>query len=347
VDEQRMRAWGLGLGIAAGGWLLGWAVRALVMPLLRRIAARSRTRVDDALFAALRPHVPVWFLLAGIVVGSRYAPLTEDARRIADHGAGALLILSTSLAMASFLGRLLDRSAERWQGTPGGTSLVQNVVRGGVVGVGVLVVLGHLGVSVTPILTALGLGSLAVALGLQPTLTNLFAGFHITMARQVRVGDFVELDNGMQGFVEDIGWRSTQLREMANNRVVVPNARLAEMVVRNHSLPGNEVGFAVPVPVAHGTDLDAAARVALEVARDVQRDVEGGVPAFEPLVRFASYSDSGVQLNVVMRARSVTDRFLLTSELLRRVLARYAETGIDVPVVQRVTHVPAGPARAD
>jgi small-conductance mechanosensitive channel len=336
VDEQRMRAWGIGIAIAAGGWLLGWLVRVVMVPLIRRLVSRSSTRLDDAVFASLGPHVPVWFLVLGVVVGSRYAPISVGVRHVVDRGATAVVILSASLAVASFVGHLLDRAAKHWMGTSGATSLAQNVVRGTIVTVGLLAMLGQLGVSVTPLLTALGLGSLGVALGLQPTLTNLFAGFQITLSRQMRVGDFIELDNGMQGFVEDIGWRSVQLRELSSSRVVVPNARLAEMVVRNHSLPGDELGFIVPLLVAHGTDLGAAERVALEAARDVQREVVGGVPAFEPAVRFTAYTDSGIQMNVALRARTVTDRFLLTSELLRRVLPRFAGAGIEIPVVQRI-----------
>ena len=261
--------------------------------------------------------------------------------------AEAVFVLSTALALASFLGRLLDRSAERWAGTPGGTSLIQNVVRAGVLGLGVMVILGNLGVSVTPLLTALGLGSLAIALGLQPTLTNLFAGFHITMARQVRLGDLVELDNGMMGVVEDIGWRSTQLRELANNLVVVPNARLTEMILRTYSRPDPSIGVVVPVRVAYRSDLDHVERVTLEVARTVQRECAGAVREFEPLLRVAAFADSAVQVNVILRAQSYGDRFLLTSELLRRLHARYRAEGIEIPFPQRVVHPAAPPPRPE
>lgn len=338
MNASRLEDWLLGLAIAAGGWALGWLLRLTVLPPIARLAGRSRTQVDDVLLTTLRPHVPVWFLLLGVVVGARVAPVDAVVRGRIDRGAEALLILSLSLALASFLTRLLDRSAERWAGTPGGTSLVQNVVRFGVLGLGVLVILSNLGVAVTPVLTALGLGSLAIALGLQPTLTNLFAGFHITMARQVRVGDHIELDNGMQGVVEDIGWRVTLIREPANNQVVVPNARLAEMVLRNYTRPDPEMGFVVTVGVAYGADLARVEAVTLEAARRAQRDTEGAVAAFEPLVRFASFGESAVQMNVVLRARAAGERFLLTSEFLRLLHASWHDAGIPVPLPQRVVH---------
>src|SRR6185503_15507020 len=109
-------------------------------------------------------------------------------------------------------------------------SLTRNVLRGVILVVGALLVLDNLGIEIKPLLTALGVGSLAVALALQPTLSNLFAGLHITLSKTIRIGDFIELENGTQGFVTDIGWLATKLREGANNQVIVPNARLVEMI---------------------------------------------------------------------------------------------------------------------
>ncbi len=349
MKEAVLKAWLVGIAVAAGAWALGWLLRVIVWPALKRVAERSRTTFDDALLVALRPHVPLWFLLLGLVVGARYAPLSAEVRHAVDLSCEALFILSTSLAISTFLLRLLQGGDERWSAAFGNTSLVHMVVRLGVLSLGAMVVLSNLGVSITPILTALGVGSLAIALGLQPTLTNLFAGFHITVTRLVRIGDLVELDNGMQGVVEDIGWRSTQLRELSNNLVVVPNAKLAEMTVRNYTLPSPEIGFGVPVTIGWRADPALVERVTLEEAQAVMRATEGAVPGFAPLVRYGAYTDTGVQLNVILRARSMPDRFLLTSELLRRLHLRYRLEGIEVPTPQRVTLAAAAdpPARRD
>jgi small-conductance mechanosensitive channel len=88
--------------------------------------------------------------------------------------------------------------------------------------IGGLVLLNSLGVAITPLLTALGVGGLAVALALQDTLSNLFAGVHILASRKVQPGDFIQLDNGMEGYVEDTNWRSTIVRQFPNNILVVP-----------------------------------------------------------------------------------------------------------------------------
>ena len=110
-----------------------------------------------------------------------------------------------------------------------------------VVALGALVVLNGLGVSITPMLTAMGVGGLAVALALQEPLANLFAGIVIALARQVRVGDYVKLDNGVEGYVTDFSWWSTRIRMLSNNMVLVPNAKLAQSVVTNFHLPNPDM----------------------------------------------------------------------------------------------------------
>ena len=115
--------------------------------------------------------------------------------------------------------------------------------------------LNGLGLSITPMLTALGVGGLAVALALQDTLANLFAGVYITIAGQIRVGDYLRLDSGQEGYVADIGWRSTRIRMLPNNLVLVPNAKLSQAIVTNYYLPDRELAVLVEVGVDYGSDL--------------------------------------------------------------------------------------------
>jgi small-conductance mechanosensitive channel len=84
-------------------------------------------------------------------------------------------------------------------------------------------------------MTALGIGGLAAALALQDTLSNLFGGFHLLADQPVRIGDLIRLENGMEGVVEDIGWRSTRIRSLSKDLIVVPNAKLAQSILTNCS----------------------------------------------------------------------------------------------------------------
>lgn len=196
--------------------------------------------------------------------------------------------------------------------------------------------------SSAPLLAALGVGSLAIALALQPTLSNLFAGFLITLARRIRVGDFIELEGGQQGEVADIGWRSTQLRELSNNLVVVPNAKLAEVIVRNHSLPESEQAALVHVGVSYDSDLDHVEKTTLEAARQIQHEVSGAIPMFEPFIRYHTLSDSSIDFTVTLRVQTFVDRYRVTHEFIKLLHRRYREAGIEIPFPQSVVHLRSG-----
>jgi small-conductance mechanosensitive channel len=333
-------SWLLAILVAAGIWLVGWLLMRLALAWLPGLLHRSKTQVDDLLFAAVKAHIPFWFLALGLVVGARRAPIPHDAFTWIDRVVTAAVILSVSLALASFLVRLVRSRAAPGLGLLPTNTLIENAIRVGVLILGAVVVLGEMGVAITPILTALGVGSLAVALALQPTLTNLFAGFHITLARLVRIGDYIELDNGQRGHVVDINWRSTLIRELADNTIILPNSRLAEMIVRNYSLPGEEHGVTVTVTVAYDADLERAQAVALAAAREVQRSAPGAVADGEPGAQYTAFQDSGVQLSVFLRVQTVRDRVRVAHELIKLLPRRFREAGIEIPLPQRVVHFP-------
>jgi small-conductance mechanosensitive channel len=280
--------------------------------------------------------VPLWFLLAGVVVAARLAPIDARWTELAEHAAAAVFFVSLSICAARVSGDLLVAQAKRDGGSVASTTLIQNLVRGAVLLVGALLVLANLGVSITPLLTALGVGSLAVALALQPTLTNLFAGLYIAVARPIRVSDLVELENGLRGVVLDIGWRITRIRTLTNSTVIVPNSKLADMIVTNHEMPEPELNCPVEASVGYRSDLGHVERVAREVAKDVMVTVPGGVATHDPAIRFHTFGDSAIQFTIVLRARHFTDQGVVKHELIKRLKKRFDAEGIEIPFPQRV-----------
>jgi small-conductance mechanosensitive channel len=325
-----------GAGIAAGAWAVGWAITRILLPWIARAFSKTATRIDDILLGALRPHVPLWFLLVGLVLGLRHVMGPWEFMSWAYRIATALFILSVTIAVSSVLTRLLAESAKSWGDATQSSSLVQNAIRIAVISLGLLVIATNMGIAITPIITALGVGSLAVALALQPTLSNLFAGFQITLARKVRIGDYIELETGQTGYVEDIDWRTTQVRELPNNLYIIPNAKLADLIVRNYSLPVDEQSVVVQVGVSYDSDLAFVEKVTIEEAKVTLQRVQGGVGEFEPFIRFNAFGDSSINLSVILRVRAFADRYLTTHEFMKRLHARYAKEGIEIPFPQRV-----------
>ncbi len=244
----------------------------------------------------------------------------------------ALTILAI-LSVTHFLSRLsvgyISLSLSRVSGVP--NTLPRNLAAVLVYALGVLVALGYLKISVTPLITALGVGGLAVALALQDTLSNLFAGLHILATRKVRSGDYVKLQSGEEGYVRDITWRNTTIEVLAGDLVIVPNGKLAAAIVTNFDLPASDSAILVDVGVAYRTDLRHCEKVIVEVAKEIMSRVPGGVADFTPFVRFHTFGDFAIQGTVILRGSRFVDRFLIKHEFVKDLHERFGREGIEIP----------------
>lgn len=322
-----------------GGLLAGLIAERFVLNRLRRWADRTTRKLDDVLIGALRGVAFLLLTLLGLHLALVYWHLPPAYERMLSKAIVALALLTGTIALMRFLSGVVVHYAGEYTLVPATTSAFRAIVRVGVFVIGLLVVFQTLGVNVTPVLTALGVGGLAIALALQDTLANLFAGLHILAVRQIRPGDFVRLESGEEGYVVDIGWRNTTIRTLPNNLVIIPNTKLASTIVTNYSLPESETAILVPVGVSYDSDLERIERVTREVARDVLQTVSGGVPDFEPLIRYQTFGDSSIQFTVVLRGRTYPDQHLLRHEFIKRLHRRYQEEGIEIPFPIRTLYV--------
>lgn len=202
---------------------------------------------------------------------------------------------------------------------------------------GFLVALDSIGVSITPLLASLGVGSLAVGLALQDTLGNLFSGFYLYVDRPIAIGDWIRLENGIEGQVVAIGWRSTHLLMPQENMVVIPNSKLSGSMVTNFSLPIQGTGFTIPLGVGYESDLEETEKVLIQavgrvVARMPSFFDEGG----QPTVRFTKFGESSIDLTLGVRSRSFPDQAIIRHEVIKEVKASLAQAKIDIPYPQRV-----------
>ena len=236
--------WIVAAGYLAAGVIGAFALRGLFTRLHRR-AGQGRWRGGGIVAAFLRLVTP-WCTAVGCGWAAVVAlPLRSGYRYDVDHALLAVIVVVVSLGSAKVAGAAVHAGATSHAGTSGSATIFVSITRVVVWTIGGLVLLDSLGVAITPMLTALGVGGLAVALALQDTLGNLFAGVHILTSRKVQPGDFIQLDNGMEGYVEDTNWRNTIVRELPNNLLVIPNATVASSIVTNYHLPDHELSVIV------------------------------------------------------------------------------------------------------
>lgn len=327
-------------------WLFGLLLlRRVLVRALRRAASRTRWEWDDVLIQALSPALGIAIVASGLVVLGRILPLAPEWDRAFD----VMLAAGVVLALVLFLDRATRAALQRVSTTSpvllGARGLVQGAVRGVIIALGLLVFLDSIGISITPLLASLGVGSLAVALALQETLANLFAGIYMVVDKPIEAGHYVRLEGGEEGFVTRVGWRSTWIRRRDNNVVVVPNSKLAGSTIVNFNLPDPQMAVLVQVGVHYDSDLARVERVTGEVGRDVMLSVEGGVPEFEPFIRYHTFADSSIGFTVILRSRDFDSHNLLIHEFVKRLHARYRQEGIVIPFPIRTLDLPAAHLR--
>lgn len=250
------------------------------------------------------------------------------------------MVLSITIATANLVGRLFSNYVETSSLPIPTTGLMQGVIKGTIIIIGCLIILNMLGISITPLITALGVGGLAVALALQDTLSNLFAGVHILLERSVRIGDFVKLESGQEGYVEDITWRTTRVRMLPNNMVIIPNGRLAKSIVTNYYLPEKRLSILIPVSVSYSCDPAMVERVLVDEAKKAVGNIPGLLGEPEPFVRFLpGFGESSLDFTLICQVGEFVDQYLAQHELRKQIFARFRAEGIEIPFPQRTVHI--------
>jgi small-conductance mechanosensitive channel len=317
-------SWTVGALVAA--WAIGHVLNATFVPLISKWARQTRGTWDDAVIDEIKPRLPRWTLLLGVWISLLFWPLNAQARALIDSTVFVVAVASVTFAVAAITSRMVaDYGARVSPGVPV-TSLSRNLAWAAVVAFGVLAILNHLGVSITPMITAFGIGGLAVALALQDPLANFFAGLIVTLARQVRIGDYIKLDTGVEGEIVDFNWRLTRIRTVTGKLVLVPNLRLAQAVITNYSQPSPDVPVGVELGVDASSDLAHVEHIVASIGRHVITEIAG--LDRDPIVRYHAFGNSFVKLTVWLVAKDFQSQYLVVHEFTKRVQTKFQQEGI-------------------
>ncbi|UCH52097.1 MAG: mechanosensitive ion channel family protein [Chloroflexota bacterium] len=312
--------------------LLAWYfLRKLLFNRLILWSKQTKRRFTEIIINSAKGPLFIWFLMLAIYLALKFS---EPPQSLVDITGKVLLVLgiiSIMLVLSGTSVALIHFQAKRAKTITPVTSLMQNMTRIVIFVLGILIILYSLNIQITPILATLGVGGLAVALALQGTLSDLFAGFYISATRQIRIGDYIKLDSGEEGYVTDISWRATTIRMLPNNMILVPNEKLSKVIFTNYYLPQKELAVLLNLGVHYGSDLRKVEQVTIEVAKEVMAEVSGGVPGFEPFIRYHTFGDFSINFTVVLRAKEFVDGYLVKHEFIKRLHERYKAEGIVIP----------------
>jgi len=330
----------LPLGVLLTVMAAGWFVRKVLFQFLEQWAAKSAGKFDDVFVQAIRGPFLFWVLILALHLTAQSSELPARATDLIGKALLILWIVSLTVVASRLAGSLVGLYGKEWSSALPVTTLTRSLASLVVAIIGILILLDTLSISVTPILTALGVGGLAVALALQETLSNLFAGVYVSLAGQVRVGDYVKLETGDEGYVTDISWRSTTLRALPNNLIVVPNSRLGNVIVTNYHLPEKRMSLLVPIGVSYEHDPDVIERILLEEAQAAAGEIPGLLAEPGPMVRFIpGFGESSLNFTLICQVAEFVDQYLVQHHLRKRIFKRFRQENIEIPFPIRTIHL--------
>lgn len=324
--------YGMPIGTILLGIFFGWVFKRFMHQRLKKITERTDWKGDDVFFKAIESHIVLWFFLISLNIASTSIPfLSDEYLGYLSKIIVAIIILSITLAASQIGVGVLDYWAEK-QGTDlPSTTIFVNLARIIIISVGVLIILQSIGISITPLLTAMGVGGLAISLALKDTLSDFFAGLHILLSQKVKPGDFIELDSGYMGYVQNITWRHTTLMERTNNEVTVPNSKISAAIVKNYDKGDPSFSIRVPISVSYESDLEHVVKVTQEVASTVVNDIDGANEDSPAVVRYFQFGPSSIDLKVYFRGKKYGDQHLIIDEFIRRIHKRFQSENIEIP----------------
>lgn len=241
-----------------------------------------------------------------------------------------VLILILGFLVSKFLGRILQYYASNIDKNIS-TSLIINLVRIVLWIIILLLVLDYLGITVIPVLTSLGIAGLVLGLALQSTLSNFFAGIQIISNKQIKIGDYIQLEDGLSGYVEDIKWHSTIIKELSNNILIIPNSVITTKIVRNYNSPSPDFTFLLKIGVSYDSDLEMVEKVTIETAKKVINKLNLKVDDFEPFIRYFSFGQYSIDFNLILKVNQYNTKNLLIHELIKELHKEYKKHNITIP----------------
>ena len=348
--------------IGAFSVFLGFVVAASIVRIIirlihRKLKNQDASSVTSIILQSVKTPITAILLISGLLSAYLLVLSIEnvlpsgfsDTRDLSIKIWKVMTILITTFAIAKTIDHLIDwyllNIAEKTETKIDDTLLptLRRVLPITIYAAGALVAIDSIGISISPILAGLGIGGLAVALAVQPTLSNFFAGTYVVTEGELKEGDFIELEGGPSGYVEEVGWRSTKIRSRFNNLVIIPNSRMAESIVTNYFSPTPAMNVIVTGGVAYESNLVDVEKYALEEARTVIEESEKAIKGTEPSFGFSNFGDSNVDFYVFLQAIDRAGTFGLRSELIKRIHDRFNREGIEInyPVRKLILPEPA------
>lgn len=314
-------------------WLLAQLVSFVINRWGSKIASFTSTDLDDRILQRITPSISLLLTSLGIYFALLSLPLHEKVLGFLS----GLLFIAIVVIICMFIYRILHETlvwyGERQHEVEGYLFLRQiaptaeKVVMLFIIGGALMVVLKHFNYDILSLITALGVGSLAIGMAAKDTLAHVISGFTLMIDRPFRIGDRIQLTSGQVGDVQDIGLRSTKIKTLDNQLLIIPNSDLCNTMLTNQAFPDNRIKGRINIGVGYGSDAEQVKRQLVSIALEIDEVLRDP----EPEAYFASFGDSALNMSLFFWVEEYSRLFATTDKINSMILNRFREQGIDIP----------------
>jgi MscS family membrane protein len=323
--------------IVALFWLLSELARIVLNRWGRVLARFTKTELNDRILKLAIPNISLMLNVFGLYLAIRSLPLPEKFVAILSGLLYITLVVILFNLVYSSFGELL-----KWyvDGRAGGSDanlsrqmlpLVEKLTMLFLMGAGLIIVLKHFNYDIFSLVTALGIGSLAIGMAAKDTLAHMISGFTLMLDRPFDIGDRIKLTNGQIGDVIEIGLRSTKIQGLDTTVMIIPNSDLCNSTVINLVRPTAVIQGRISIGVGYGSDVDQVKQLLLKLA-DSNQDV---VKTPAPEILFTSFGDSALNMLFIFWVNEPGCLGQVTDQLNCSILRCFRENNIEIPYPTR------------
>lgn len=215
-------------------YVVGWWLRKVLGTLFERWKTKMQWQGSQLAKIYLSRLLFFWFLILGVAMGIQVSVLSEDVQLVTTRAAWSLFFLSLGWALAILGERLAKIYLPRIKASQPTIIIVINAIRILIIFSAVLTILEIWGITTTFALLIIAVAVLVIALALRNAVPNLFAGIQINATQHFKVGDFIKLETGEEGYIDAMSWNSTRIKALDDRLIVIPNNRLLQHKVVNY-----------------------------------------------------------------------------------------------------------------
>ena len=330
-SEQFLELWLSPVLIVTSAVIFGFLFKRFFHSKLKKITKMSKWEGDDILLNSLESQVILWSFLFSLFLVFEDFPIKEEYSTFILVIIKIILIASITHAMAKLVLGLFELWSKKQEGGFPSTTIFTNIVKITIYIIGLLIILDSVNISIAPMLTALGVGGLAVSLALKDTLSDVFAGLHILLSKKVQPGDFVSLDSGEMGYIQNITWRNTKMLERTNNILHIPNTKLSSAIVKNYDSGDPSFSVKVFMGVDYNSDLGHVERVSLEEANKLHAEMVETNKSSQPSFKFRGFGESSIDFAIYFRGNRYGDQNPIIHQFIKNIHKRFKEEKINIP----------------